>query len=211
MKLILTLQFIVLSVLSLANVSRIDLVVSIIDEETLCPLNDSYIEITQNGVLINTVKLPSDSNKVLVSFPVGFYYQVYLIKEGYVTKMVLFDATHNNTNELAPVITQKMEIALFKLIPNIDFSFLEAQPLAKFKLSEQGPFFDMDKNYTRQIVDKIKKLRGLITNHKKQKAPIPDLGSYVEFNNLNQFSEKPKKKLNDEVGAPIQTKKRNVK
>ncbi|MEX2485047.1 MAG: hypothetical protein WED10_10820 [Brumimicrobium sp.] len=90
-----------------------------------------------------------------VKMPVGKVYKIKYIKSGYVTKTMSIDLTSVNEEDL-PIggeIMPPVDIDLFKKRDNVDFSFLEEEPVVSWDYDERNLIMDWD----RSVYNKMKK------------------------------------------------------
>ena len=124
-------------------------------KDRLRPLNNANVEIYANNTLlkVETTDITGNFDFVL---ELNRTYKIKFTREFYVTKMVRFD-THVRENELGIWLFQ-FTVELFPDIKQIDFSFLEKEPVGKISYDMKYGEFEHDHEYTRKIHARIKKL-----------------------------------------------------
>jgi hypothetical protein len=86
-----------------------------------------------------------------VDVPYASNYQVKYVLDGYVSKLVDFDAENLKKEEGAFQMFLVVDIALFKNDDNFDFTFLESTPVAKAEVTRRGHNIVWDTDYSNDI------------------------------------------------------------
>lgn len=163
------LLFIVLS-LSLSSYSQekdVEIVISVENDNTGKKLSGATISVYSDGQLI-TSSISGGSGKVpTIYVPTGKYYQIFIRKNGFVTKMAELDARIDILEDAPDPLYLKFETSIFESIESVDFSFLESTPMTKFDFDSEY-YYRYDKEYTSQMLKKIEALKREIEEKKKE-------------------------------------------
>ncbi len=140
--------------------------VSGVVKDGLRPLPSTNIEIYANNTLlkIESVNITGNFDFIL---ELNREYQIKFTREFYAPKILQFN-THVRENELG-IWFLEFTVELFPDIDEIDFSFLEKEPVGKISYNQKYGEFEHDPEYTQMIHEKIKALFDSY-NSKRNKA-----------------------------------------
>ena len=151
-----------LSILSLTAVGQekeVEIIASILeDSDAGKRLSEVTISVCSNGQEESSVA--SKPNGKIPKFRVstGKYYQIYIKKEGYVTKMVELDARIDSIAKAPNLLFLKFETGLFKTNSQIDPLAIENKPIVKFYF-DQNYFYTYDEAYTLEMLKVVEELK----------------------------------------------------
>lgn len=116
------------------------------------PLGNTYVEIYANNTLLKIEPSGITGNFSFI-LELNREYKIRFVKEFYVSKFIEFD-TKVLENELG-IWSFSFIVELFPEIPDIDFDFLETEPMGKIKYNKQFGEFDHIAEYTIAMQTKI--------------------------------------------------------
>ena len=119
---------------------------------------EGEISIYAKGKLIISKMSSVTGSAAVITIPAGEKYQIFIRKEGYVTKMAELNAKVKNIDEAPDPLYLPFSVTLFKKDEGVDFAFLENTPMVKFYFDEQY-YFRWDKEYTKSMLKKIEELK----------------------------------------------------
>lgn len=114
------------------------------------PLDKVTIQIWRGDQLVKECK-SAHRGRYRVDVPYASNYQVKYVLDGYVSKLVEFDAENLKKEEGAFQMFLVVDIALFKNDENFDFTFLESTPVAKAEVTRRGHNIVWDTDYSNDI------------------------------------------------------------
>jgi tetratricopeptide (TPR) repeat protein len=106
----------------------------------------------------------------VVKLPVGKVYTVKYMKDGYVTKTMRIDVTSVNEEDL-PIggkIMPPVDIDLFTTKENVDFSFLEEEPVVTWEYDSRNLIMDWDRKVYNKMKERIEDLLAEAENKDKE-------------------------------------------
>ncbi len=137
----------------------VQIIASILDDDNSSKrLTDFSISIYEGDKLEVEVQPKANGKVPPVNIPVGKYYQIFIKKEGYVTKMVELDARIDSIDKAPNTLYLKFETGLFREVDGIDFSKIENNPIVKFYFDSEY-FYKYDKEYTMNMIKMIDDLK----------------------------------------------------
>ncbi len=140
------------------------------NDDTGKSLNGATIEVYKNGALIAKESSGSNGKVPPIELPVcmGCTYKIFIKKSGFVTKMAIMDGHADYPEELPPgTVEQKFEVGIFESVPDIDFSFLEKEPMVEFAIEPSG-FIGFDQQKIKVMKKKIEALRKKMEEKKEE-------------------------------------------
>ena len=160
------------------------------NDDTGKPVNGATIEVYKNGSLVAKESSGSNGKVPVIELPVciGCTYKVFVKKSGFVTKTAIMDGHANYPKELPPgVVEQRFEVTIFESVPDIDFSFLEREPMVEMAIQPDG-FITFDQQKIKVMKKKIEALRNknppdkeeLEKEAKENEKKEADFMAYVE-------------------------------
>ncbi|UKN01319.1 hypothetical protein K6119_16450 [Paracrocinitomix mangrovi] len=124
--------------------------------------------IVKSGGSVFTTKTSASNGKVPpIDLPLGQNYVVEIKKDGYVTKVANIDGHFDYPEDLPPFVPFPIETSLFQKVEGVDFAWLETTPMIKFELDQYGNQ-SWDQAYTKQMLDKIEKLKKQLAEKKEE-------------------------------------------
>jgi|GEM_PF-1046411 len=114
------------------------------------PLDKVVVQIWRGDQLVKECK-SAHRGRYRVDVPYGTNYQVKYVLDGYVSKLVDFDAQNMKKEEGAFQMFLVVDIALFKIDDNFDFTFLESTPVAKAQVTKRGHNIVWDTDYSNDV------------------------------------------------------------
>lgn len=160
------------------------------NDDTGKPLNGATIEVYKNGSIVASETSGSNGKVPSIELPVceNCKYKILIKKAGFVTKMAIMDGHADYPEEMPPgVVEQKFEVGIFESVPDIDFSFLEREPMVEFAIESTG-FIGFDQQKIKVMKKKIEELRKKMEKkkqelekeaHEKEKQEA-DFNAYIE-------------------------------
>lgn len=129
-------------------------------EEENISLSDVQVVITANEFtwFEGSTDLNGKISQTILPFENTYF--VLIKKEGYVSKLLEINLSTKNVEEIDPYPHFSIEMSLFKKLPEVDLSYLEKMPIAKFNLSTTGRMA-IDTEYTNKMGLEVKEKRGL--------------------------------------------------
>lgn len=132
------------------------------------------VAIVQNGSSVSSTQTASNGKYTLkgkVNYSIPF--EVVFSKSGMVSKKVAFDFSTVNEEDIPASVEfqpiEALDMALFKNRPDVDFSFLENEPVAKFDWNEGK----MEAKLDAGLVSRMKaKIDALLNDAEKDKAKL---------------------------------------
>lgn len=166
MRIILAFFLLILSVLSFGQTVQFDYGGQITNYETGKKETGVKVTVTSNGVTLAT-SVTASNGKYIIKFdsPAQSKYDIVFSKAGFVSKRVSFDLKDLNTDgmkdglKLSPLEDLSLEIFPVKL--DIDFSFLENEPVALFTADSKSTNLKLDVSASQRMKQKIE---GLLDN-----------------------------------------------
>lgn len=119
------------------------------------------ITVYHNGTEISSTTSSSNGRyDASATGPLNGIYKFVYTKGGLVTKVVTFDPKGINEEDLPSgnTVDLPLDITLFDDRPNVDFSFLENEPVAEFRWNPSKFIVDYNKGKASMVANKIEKL-----------------------------------------------------
>lgn len=113
-------------------------------------LDKVTIQIWKGDQLVKECK-SAHRGRYRIDVPYASNYQVKYVLDGYVSKLVDFNAENMKKEESAFQMFLVVDIALFKNDENFDFTFLESTPVAKAEVSKRGHNIIWDTDYSNDV------------------------------------------------------------
>ncbi|MDX1349156.1 MAG: hypothetical protein R3279_02850, partial [Putridiphycobacter sp.] len=187
MRLLLLLFLFTSSFLVYGQEKDVEIVVNLKDDDTGKKLSGATVSVYAEGKLITSSTSSSSGKVPTIYVQTGKYYQIYIRKNGYVTKMAELDARIDLLEDAPDPLFLNFETALFQGVDGVDFSFLESTPMTKFDFDSEY-YYRYDKAYTEQMLKKIDELKKQIAEkreeedkkEKEAKKTEADFLAYVE-------------------------------
>ncbi len=147
---------------SFAQKTSISLRATVGDDDNGKPLNGATIEVYKNGVLVASESSASNGKVEPILLPVceDCKYTVKIKKSGYVTKTAIVDGSYDYPEELPPgTVEQRFDVSIFQSVPDIDFSFLDREPMVQFVIYSYGmmTFDKQEIDVMQKKIDDLKK------------------------------------------------------
>ncbi|MDX1349155.1 MAG: hypothetical protein R3279_02845 [Putridiphycobacter sp.] len=158
-KIIVSAAFVVILCSLYSKQKKVEIIISLFEEvdSVEVPLMASVEVYTKGKLLVR--KESTETGKVPAIFmPTGKVYQIFIKKEGYVTKMAELDAKIADVENAPDPLYLSFQTVLFKEIEGVDFSFLEVTPLVKFDF-DADYYYRFDKGYTIEMLKRVEALR----------------------------------------------------
>ncbi|MFK8039385.1 MAG: hypothetical protein AB8B74_13915 [Crocinitomicaceae bacterium] len=168
----------------------VEIVVSVENDNNGKKLSGATVSVYADGQLITSSTSGGNGKVPTIYIPTGKYYQIFIRKNGFVTKMAELDARIDILEDAPDPLYLKFETALFESIESVDFSFLESTPMTKFDFDSEY-YYRFDKEYTDKMLKKLEELKRKIEEKKKEEAKKDkealkteaDFNAYVEAGN----------------------------
>ena len=176
-----------MSIYGLSQEKDVEIVVSVENDDSGKKLAGATVAIYSNGQLVKTSTSGNSGKVPTIYVPTGQYYQIFIQKSGFVTKMAELDARIDIIEDAPDPLYLKFETALFESIEGVDFAFLESTPMTKFDFDSEY-YYRYDKEYTNKMLKKIEELKKQIAEKreeeekksKEEKKTEADFLAYVE-------------------------------
>jgi len=124
-------------------------------KDGLKPIYNANIEIYANNTLLKISQTDITGNFTFI-LELNRQYNIKFTKEFYVSKFIEF-STNVRENELG-IWLFSFTVELFPEISNMNFSFLETEPIGKIGYNKRYGEFEHDISYTEKMHDKIKEV-----------------------------------------------------
>ena len=187
MKLLLVILFSFFTVISYSQEKEVEIVVNLKNDDTGKKLSGATVSIYADGKLITAKSSESNGKVPTIYLETGKYYQIFIRKSGFVSKMAELDTRVDNLEDAPPALFLRFETALFESVEGVDFNFLEKTPMTKFDFDE-GYYQRHDKGYTDKMLKQIEELKRKIAEKKEEESKQDkasrkteaDFNAYVE-------------------------------
>lgn len=154
------LAVIVILLVSLSGFTQVmvDVDIKMVDFATRKKLSGSMVTVYDGTKVVNSSNAGSNGN-VKFSIPAGKKYKMVFSKEGKVNRFLRLDASEINASSLggAKSATMEIEVSLFDEVPNIDYSYVENNPITEFYF-ESDPKLVFDDIIAARMAKKIEAL-----------------------------------------------------
>lgn len=169
MKHFLVLILLFIGVSGFAQNTVISLDITTRDDDTGKKLSGATVIVKSGGSVFVTKTSASNGKVPIIDLPLGQNYEVYVQKEGYVTKMVTIDGHFDYPEDLPPLLPFAMESSLFAKVDGVDFAWLERTPMVKFELDQYGNQA-WDQAALKEMLKRIEKLKEELAAKKGEEA-----------------------------------------
>ena len=194
----------------------VEIVVTVEDDDINKKLSGATVSVYADGQLITSSTSSGNGKVPTIYVPTGKYYQIFIRKNGYVSKMAELDARIDILEDAPDPLFLKLETALFKSVEGVDFAFLEKTPMAKFDFDSEY-YYRYDKDYTAQMLKKIEELKRKIAEkraeeskqEKENQKTEADFQAYVDAGD-NAVRETKYQTAVQQYGLALELRKDNV-
>ena len=149
------------------------------------------ISIIQNGTVASSQSSSNGKYTLKVNMSYAEPFDIVFSKSGFVSKTVSFDLTNLNQEDI-PASTEyypleALDISIFKVRDNVDFSFLDREPVVSFTYDQNSSGAKFDPKQFTQIKTKIE---NLLNDAEKEQAKLEaDYQAAIQLGD-DAFSEK---------------------
>ncbi|MEJ6777806.1 MAG: hypothetical protein QNK85_10895 [Crocinitomicaceae bacterium] len=131
------------------------------------------ISIIQNGTVASSQSSSNGKYTLKVNMSYTEPFDIVFSKSGFVSKTVSFDLTNLNQEDI-PASTEyypleALDMSIFKVRDNVDFSFLDREPVVSFTYDQNSSGAKFDSRKSTQIKTKIK---NLLNDAEKKQAKL---------------------------------------
>lgn len=104
-------------------------------------------------------KMSASNGKFEDKFPIGSSYKIEFKKPGYVSKFITIDLSSVNEEDFGKYnLPMELDMSLFQMVDDVDFSLLENNPIGKAQWDPQAGTVQFDWSYTEKMKKQIDKL-----------------------------------------------------
>lgn len=156
-----------MTLLAYGQEKDVEIVVNLKDDNSGKKLAGATVSVYANGKLVSESISAGNGKVPTIYVPTGEYYQIFIRKTGYVTKMAELDARIDIIEDAPDPLYLRFETSIFESIEGVDFQFLEKTPMTKFDFDSMYEY-RFDKEYTAEMLKRIESLKRQIEEKRKE-------------------------------------------